>query len=108
MGAITELCSIGEAAVKTAHAGHDMLLVCHQMKAQREVYEALVEAYKSGKLPANELEESAARVQFLKAKRTGAICSLPATAARADQKRTFGRANSRPRNLRCIVRHGAS
>src|ERR1700733_15213014 len=31
MGAIREICSIGEAAVKTVEAGHDMVLACHDL-----------------------------------------------------------------------------
>lgn len=83
MGAIAELCPIGEAAVRTAQAGHDMLLVCHQMKAQRDAYEALLGAYQTGRLPTKELDESAARIQNLKAKRTERFASQPATPARA-------------------------
>ena len=50
MGAIREICSIGEGAVKTAEAAHDMILVCHDGQTQKEVYHALVEAYKSNRL----------------------------------------------------------
>src|SRR6185436_14821000 len=39
MGAIQELCPIGEAAVKTVEAGHDVVLACHDLVAQRKVYE---------------------------------------------------------------------
>jgi beta-N-acetylhexosaminidase len=35
MGAITALCPMGEAAVRTAAAGHDILLVCHTAPAGR-------------------------------------------------------------------------
>src|SRR5882672_10973229 len=35
MGAVSETCPIGEAAVRTAEAGHDLLLVCHTEAAQR-------------------------------------------------------------------------
>lgn len=83
MGAIQELCPMGEAAVKTAQAGHDVLLSCHDGKAQRQVYESLLDAYRTQRLPMKELEESAERVQALKSRRTERFLPLPATPARA-------------------------
>jgi beta-N-acetylhexosaminidase len=67
MGAITEFCSIDEAAVRAASAGHDLLLVCHTESAQRAAHAALVDAYRSGEL--HELEASAERVRRLRRKR---------------------------------------
>ncbi len=69
MGAIKAICPIGEAGILAAQAGHDLLLVCHDLKAQKEVYYKLLEAYKSKQLPLKELEESAARIKRLKLKR---------------------------------------
>jgi len=69
MGAIKALCPIGEAGVLAAAAGHDLLLVCHDLKAQKEVFYKLLSAYKGGELPRQELEESVARIRGLKAKR---------------------------------------
>ncbi|MFI5330054.1 MAG: beta-N-acetylhexosaminidase [Desulfobaccales bacterium] len=69
MGAIKALCPIGEAGILAAAAGHDLLLVCHDLKAQKEVYAKLLEAYKSKRLPLKELEESVARIKKLKLKR---------------------------------------
>jgi beta-N-acetylhexosaminidase len=66
MGAITESCPIGEAAVRAARAGHDLLLVCHTEPAQRSAAEALVAAYQSGALPIGELEAAADRVRRLR------------------------------------------
>jgi beta-N-acetylhexosaminidase len=71
MGAIGELCPIGEAAVKTASAGHDLLLVCHTEAAQRAAHAALVEAYRSRALPVRDLEQSAARLDALVTRRGG-------------------------------------
>ncbi len=65
MGAVTETCPIGEAAVRAAGAGHDLLLVCHTEGAQRAAARALVEAYRSDALPRQELEIAAARVRGL-------------------------------------------
>jgi beta-N-acetylhexosaminidase len=86
MGAIRELCSIGEAAVKTAEAGHDMILACHDINAQKEVFHALVEAYKSGRLNTKEMDESVQRVTMLKARRTERFSALPATELRAQKE----------------------
>ena len=69
MGAIKALCPIGEAGILAAAAGHDLLLVCHDLKAQKEVYDKLLEAYKSKRLPLRELEESVERIKRLKLKR---------------------------------------
>ncbi len=70
MGAVTEACPIGEAAVRTAAAGHDLLLVCHTEPAQRAAATALVDAYRSRRLPRHGLELSAARVRALRERRT--------------------------------------
>jgi beta-N-acetylhexosaminidase len=69
MGAIKAICPIGEAGILAAQAGHDLLLVCHDLKAQKEVYHNLLEAYQSRRLPLEELEESVERIKKLKAKR---------------------------------------
>ncbi len=69
MGAIKAICPIGEAGVLATAAGHDLLLVCHDLTAQKEVYYRLLQAYKSGQLPREELEESVERIERLKLKR---------------------------------------
>jgi len=69
MGAIKAICPIDQAAVLAAAAGHDLLLVCHDRQAQKEVFAALLEAYRSKRLPLQELEESVARIIRLKNKR---------------------------------------
>jgi len=70
MGAVSETCSIGEATVRTAAAGHDLLLVCHTEAAQRAAATALVEAYRGGQLPRADLEDAAARVRALRERRS--------------------------------------
>jgi beta-N-acetylhexosaminidase len=77
MGAIKAICPIGEAGISAAHAGHDLLLVCHDLKAQQEVYTHLLEAYKSKRLPLEELEESAERIKKLKLKRENRVAADP-------------------------------
>jgi beta-N-acetylhexosaminidase len=69
MGAIKAICPIGEAGILATQAGHDLLLVCHDPQAQKEVYYKLLEAYKNQQLPLKALEESAARINRLKLKR---------------------------------------
>jgi beta-N-acetylhexosaminidase len=69
MGAIGEISRVGEAAVRAAGAGHDLLLICHSEAAQREAFAALLDAYRAKRLPLDELEASADRIQKLGAKR---------------------------------------
>src|SRR5499433_1874460 len=71
MGAVGELCPVGEATVRAAGAGHDLLIICHTAARQREAHAALLEAYRGGALPQGELEESVARLEKLHAKRAG-------------------------------------
>ena len=82
MGAIGELCPIGEATVRTAAAGHDLLLVCHTPERQYEAHRALLEAYQASQLPLRGLEQSAARIDALKAKRVARYDGGPARAER--------------------------
>ncbi len=70
MGAISAVAPIGEATVRAAAAGHDLLLVCHTEPAQRAAHAALLEACRSGAIPRRELEVSAARLDALAARRT--------------------------------------
>lgn len=95
MGAITELCPIGEAAVRTVHAGHDMVLVCHDLAAERQAFDALVDAYRSKRLPVSELEESVKRIQILTNKRTERFAAQPGTELRAQKERDEAQATVR-------------
>jgi len=70
MGAIGETCPIAEAVVRTAAAGHDLLLVCHTAPAQRAAAAALLDAYRSRALPAHELEASVERLRRLRERRS--------------------------------------
>ena len=70
MGAVSETCSIGEATVRAAAAGHDLLLICHTEAAQRAAATALTDAYRSGQLPRTGLENAAARVRALRERRS--------------------------------------
>jgi beta-N-acetylhexosaminidase len=66
MGAVSESCPIGEATVRAAAAGHDLLLVCHTPAAQRTAARALLDAYRSSALPRPGLERAAERVRRLR------------------------------------------
>lgn len=79
MGAVKEICPIGVAAVKTAAAGHDLLLSCHSYDDQRAVFNGLVDAYKGRLLPMNELEESVERIERLKQKRKERFSGVPSS-----------------------------
>ena len=82
MGAVTEVCPIGEATVRTAAAGHDLLLVCHTEPAQRAAAGALVDAYRSGRLPRHGLEVAAERVRALRERRVARAEGGPPAAER--------------------------
>ena len=62
MGALRQLCPVGEAAVRAVEAGHDALLVCSDPAAQRQVFEALCVACQTGRLSTAALEQSAGRL----------------------------------------------
>jgi hypothetical protein len=68
--------------VRTAAAGHDLLLVCHTEAAQRAAAASLVDAYRAGRLPRHALELSAARVRALRERRTARTEGGPPAAER--------------------------
>ena len=82
MGAVTETCPIGEAAVRAAEAGHDLLLVCHTEAAERAATGALLDAYRSVRLPMRELEAAAERVRRLREARSVRFEAGPPAAER--------------------------
>lgn len=70
MGGITRRYPVGEAAVRAFEAGADLLVVAHPGENQEEVWRALLEAARSGRISPRRLDESIARIQGLK-KRLG-------------------------------------
>ncbi|OGX35462.1 MAG: hypothetical protein A3B73_04845 [Omnitrophica WOR_2 bacterium RIFCSPHIGHO2_02_FULL_63_39] len=68
MGALRELCPIGEAAVRAVEAGHDILLVCSEVSCQRQVFEALREAYRTGRLSVSVLEQRVEQIDRVRAR----------------------------------------
>jgi len=69
MGALRNFGSLEDSCVKALRAGHDMVLICHDVKAVRGVHQAIVEAYKNGELKKAKLETSVQRIDLLKRKR---------------------------------------
>ncbi len=69
MSAIKELCGVGEAAVRAVAAGHDVVLACHDLRAQLEAAAALRDAYHRGTLKTQDLERTIMRLERLQAKR---------------------------------------
>ena len=67
MGAILRHYDIGEAAVKAALAGQDMLLICATPERIRRGHEALVEAARNGRLSPERIGESLHRIARTKA-----------------------------------------
>ena len=67
MGAITRHYDIGDAAVRAALAGEDMLLICASPDKIRRSYEALLEAAENGRLPEQRIRESMQRIGRTKA-----------------------------------------
>ncbi|HKZ06153.1 MAG TPA: glycoside hydrolase family 3 protein [Methylomirabilota bacterium] len=107
MGAIGELAPIGDATVRAAGAGHDLLLVCHTEAKQRAAHTALLEAAKSGALPRRQIEQSVARLDALVAKRPQRVADGPVEAerdgeplARAMAARAVTRVTPLPEGLR--------
>ena len=73
MGAVSETCPIGEATVRAAAAGHDLLLVCHTEAAQRAAAAALLDAYRTGRLPRRGLEQAVERIRRLRERRNARV-----------------------------------
>ena len=62
MGALRTLGTIGEVAVRATEAGHDMLLICSDLRAAGEACDALRRGYEEGRLDRDELEASVTRI----------------------------------------------
>ena len=60
-GAMRTFGSMGELAIRSTEAGHDLLLICSDLSAGEEAFTALREAYQSGRLHVDTLLESATK-----------------------------------------------
>lgn len=75
MGAIQERMSTGEAAVRAARAGCDLLLISHQQDRQREALDALTQAISCGDLCLSSVQEASARIETLRTRLTNSVRS---------------------------------
>ena len=66
MGALRAFGSLGEAAIRATEAGHDLLLICSDLRAARATLVALRRAYQRGRLSHTELEASVDRLTRLR------------------------------------------
>lgn len=69
MGSLKKICPVEEAAVRAVIAGHDMVLICSDLGAQKKAHQSLVQAYHDGKLDTCELETSRERITAFQKKR---------------------------------------
>src|ERR1700752_4720379 len=67
MGAIARHCEIGDAAVRAALAGEDMLLICASPERIRRSHEALLEAAKEERLSEERIQQTLHRIARTKA-----------------------------------------
>ena len=67
MGAILRHYEMGDAVVRAALAGEDMLLTCATPEKIKRGYEALIEAARAGRLPQTRIDESLQRIARTKA-----------------------------------------
>lgn len=67
MGAITKHHPIEEAAILAFEAGNDSLLICSKPDSIRRAYDSMSEAYHSGKISEERLDESLQRIADFKA-----------------------------------------
>jgi len=68
MKAISENYGIGEAALMAIHAGADILLACHTLSRQREIYETVLRAAMDGVIEESRINKSVDRILTLKQK----------------------------------------
>jgi beta-N-acetylhexosaminidase len=62
MKALNGTVSVADAAVKAFTAGADVIMVSHEMRNQRAVFEALLKAVRTGEIPMSRLDESLRRI----------------------------------------------
>jgi beta-N-acetylhexosaminidase len=66
MGAIAKNYGMADAAVRSVEAGSDILLVAHGYDTAHEIYEAVLESVKSGRIKESRIDESVYRILKLK------------------------------------------
>ena len=68
MKAVAERWGTAQAALAAVKAGADLVLVCHTLERQRETYETLLTAARSGELSSSRLDEAIGHVLAAKAR----------------------------------------
>jgi len=68
MGALRAFGSVAEGAIRATEAGHDLLLICSDLRAAGEALSSLRGAYQSGRLSTDELQLSVNRLERLRQK----------------------------------------
>ncbi|MBI3010019.1 MAG: hypothetical protein HYY57_03435, partial [Candidatus Omnitrophica bacterium] len=63
MGALRQLGSMGELAIRATEAGHDLLLICSDLDAACQAAEKLRIAYQNGRLSVEDLRVTATRFE---------------------------------------------
>ncbi|MGI9055245.1 MAG: glycoside hydrolase family 3 protein [Pyrinomonadaceae bacterium] len=68
MGAIVKNYGMGEAAKMAIKAGNDQLLICANVSAINEAFDAVCQAVKSGEISSKRIDESLGRIKKIKSK----------------------------------------
>lgn len=84
MRAIVDNQDVGDAAVQAILAGADVVMVIWTPERKRRVQQALLDAVRSGKIPAQRLDASVRRILMLKARR-GTLDAWPRTRTRLSE-----------------------
>lgn len=62
MGAVTDLYSFEELGYQSVKAGADVLLVCHTLESQKQVFQGILQAVQNGDLSEDEMDDSVERI----------------------------------------------
>ncbi|WP_409294140.1 glycoside hydrolase family 3 protein [Peribacillus sp. SCS-26] len=68
MGAVSKYIDYKDLGVKAIQAGADLLLVCHTLQYQEEVFHGIMNAVKAGQIPEERIDEAVARILRFKLK----------------------------------------
>jgi beta-N-acetylhexosaminidase len=77
MGAIVKYHKIGQAALRAAEVGHDLVPICHSSEAQREAAKVLNRGLKEGILDQEEHQAACARIRSFAARSQGGVLVDP-------------------------------
>ena len=91
MGAITQHCDTGEAAVRAIEAGADVALICHTVARQRAAIAAIMSAIRSERLGRERLEQSLERIDRLHARYARPVAFTPHVLASSEHRALLDR-----------------